>query len=292
MVAEHLEKIGAPAAVFHQRDFERVDVAFAVENGRVTGRLSIDGKNYRLQDFTGVYMRLMDDRFLPEVKDEPEHSRKRLLCRRLHDTLMRWTEIAPARVVNRLEPMGSNFSKPYQAQLIQREGFATPHTLVTNDPAAVRRFRQAHPRLIYKSISGVRSIVRELMDEDESRLDLIRWCPTQFQEYVEGCDVRVHVIGERVFATRIETTGTDYRYAHAEEGTTNLTSMDLPGELQRQCVRLAESLGLAFAGIDLKIAPRGEIYCFEVNPCPAYSYYEAHTGQPIAEAVARYLAGG
>jgi hypothetical protein len=29
----------------------------------------------------------------------------------------------------------------------------------------------------------------------------------------------------------------------------------------------------------------------EANPCPAYSYYEAHTGQPIARAVARYLAG-
>jgi hypothetical protein len=28
-----------------------------------------------------------------------------------------------------------------------------------------------------------------------------------------------------------------------------------------------------------------------VNPSPAFSYYEAHTGQPIAQAIARYLAG-
>ena len=33
------------------------------------------------------------------------------------------------------------------------------------------------------------------------------------------------------------------------------------------------------------------MYCFEVNPSPAFSYDEAHTGQPIAQAIARYLAG-
>jgi hypothetical protein len=29
-----------------------------------------------------------------------------------------------------------------------------------------------------------------------------------------------------------------------------------------------------------------------VNPCPGFSYFEAHTGQPIARAVAQWLAGG
>ncbi len=48
---------------------------------------------------------------------------------------------------------------------------------------------------------------------------------------------------------------------------------------------------MAFAGIDLKITPDSQVYCFEVNPSPAFSYYEAGTGQQISEAVARYLAG-
>jgi hypothetical protein len=34
------------------------------------------------------------------------------------------------------------------------------------------------------------------------------------------------------------------------------------------------------------------VYCFEVNPSPAYSYYESHTGQPISAALARYLVAG
>ena len=43
-------------------------------------------------------------------------------------------------------------------------------------------------------------------------------------------------------------------------------------------------------GIDLKITPEDDVYCFEVNPCPAFSYYEANADQPISAAVARYLA--
>jgi glutathione synthase/RimK-type ligase-like ATP-grasp enzyme len=66
--------------------------------------------------------------------------------------------------------------------------------------------------------------------------------------------------------------------------------MVLPDALAERCLRLAHALGLAVAGIDLKLAPDQQVYCFEVNPSPAFSYYEAHTGQPIAQAIARYLA--
>jgi glutathione synthase/RimK-type ligase-like ATP-grasp enzyme len=59
----------------------------------------------------------------------------------------------------------------------------------------------------------------------------------------------------------------------------------LGGRNSRFCLH-----GLAFAGIDLKITPAGEIFCFEVNPSPDFSFYEANTGQPIASALARYLA--
>jgi hypothetical protein len=41
----------------------------------------------------------------------------------------------------------------------------------------------------------------------------------------------------------------------------------------------------------LKVTPDDEVYCFEVNPSPAFSYYEGNTGQPISRAVARHLAG-
>jgi glutathione synthase/RimK-type ligase-like ATP-grasp enzyme len=57
------------------------------------------------------------------------------------------------------------------------------------------------------------------------------------------------------------------------------------------CVSLSSSLDLPVSGIDLKITPDNQVYCFEINPSPAFSYYEYETGQPIAENIAKYLAG-
>jgi len=293
MVIDRLKEIGADFVVFNQRKFADCDIWYEVEDGEVRGELRLGKHTYRLEDFTGVYPRLMDDRVLPELADEPEGSPLRNFCRSFHDTLVRWMEIAPARVINRCAPMASNSSKPYQAQLIREHGFLVPETLITNDPQLVREFRAQHGRLIYKSISAIRSIVQELSDSDEERLEFIRWCPTQFQAFVEGVNVRVHTVGGEVFPTAVDSDATDYRYAARQSGeAAELREVVLCDELKEKCLRLSAALGLEFAGIDLKITPEDEVYCFEVNPSPAFSYYEANVGQPISAAVARCLAGG
>lgn len=290
-VREELDELNVAYVLFNQRRFDEMEMAFSVWEGGVSGWLRIGTQCFRLEDFTSVYTRVMDDGRLPEIAGEPSWSPRRNTCRTLHDTLVRWYEIAPGRVVNRSGPMGSNASKPYQAQLISAHGFSVPKTLITNDPELVRAFYQEHPRVIYKSISGVRSIVQTLNERDLERIDRVRWCPIQLQAYVEGVDVRVHVVGSDVFATAVRSTATDYRYALREPGgAAELEAIDLPGELAERCITLATDLRLPFAGIDLKLTPEGQSFCFEVNPSPAFSYYEAHTGQPIARAVARYLA--
>lgn len=291
MVAAELEQVGEPYAFFNQREAASASLAWEVEGGAVRGALEMGNRRVRLEDVTGVYTRLMDDRILPELDGEPEESPARSRCRALHEALCRWCEISPARVVNRAQPQLSNSSKPYQSQLIAQHQFSVPETLITNDPELVRRFYQTHGKVIYKSMSGVRSIVRLLDEDDFARLASIRWCPVQFQAFVAGRDVRVHTIGDEAFATEVASNVVDYRYAHQHGGETSLHAADLPGEVLGECLRLARNLNLAFAGIDLRITPEGRVFCFEVNPSPAFSYYERNTGQPIARAVARYLAG-
>ena len=51
-------------------------------------------------------------------------------------------------------------------------------------------------------------------------------------------------------------------------------------------------MNLPVAGIDLRRSPDGEWFCLEVNPSPAFSYYQAHAGLPISDAIARLLAAG
>jgi hypothetical protein len=291
-VAAELGELRVPVAWFDQRRAAESACRYRIDDGGVRGTLSLGRRGMRLEDVTAVYTRLMDDRFLPELRGLPAGAPERTACRRLHDTLIGWLELAPGRVMNRNNAMASNGSKPYQAQAIRAAGFDVPETLVTNEPDLVRDFVATRGRVIYKSVSGIRSIVREVDDEALARLGDIRWCPVQFQAYVEGTDVRVHVIGRQVFATRVTSTAADYRYAGRDGGLpARLEPARLSEAIEQRCVELTRRLGLLFSGIDLRVTPAGRAVCFEANPCPAYSYYEGHTGQPIARAVARYLAG-
>jgi hypothetical protein len=295
MLRTRLEEMGAPIVVLNQRNVAEIRLCWSTAGGRLDGHLWLGGTVYALDGFAGIYARLMDDRLLPELDGESPDSPARRQSRRLHDLLVQWIDVAPGRVVNRFRLMGSNGSKPYQAQLIRRTGLRVPDTLITNDPERLAAFRRRHDRVVFKSISGIRSVVTELDAGDEldrQRVEALRACPVQFQAYVPGFDVRVHVIGAEVIATRVDSTGTDYRYAARDGLETTLRPWQLDPRLADACVALSAALGLAFSGIDLRITPDGDVVCFEVNPSPAYSYYEANAGQPISKALARYLLGG
>jgi hypothetical protein len=291
MVIEQLVQLGVPYVLFNQRRYADLELVFQVIDGQVLGWMHLGHSGYRLEQFVAIYSRMMNHEQLPEIEHEPAGSAARLQCQALHTTLARWFEISPARVLTRMADAGSNLSKPYQAQIIRRHGFATPETLVTNDPLLLREFVAQHRRVIYKSISHIRSIVQILEERDLERIDSIRWCPVQFQEYVDGINIRVHVVDKQVFPTAIQTSATDYRYAYKEGEEERLEPVEIPAAIAEQCIELTKALGLHFAGVDLKQAADGQVYCFEVNPCPAFSYYELQTGQPIAQAVAKLLAG-
>lgn len=291
-VRNQLDRLGFHYVMFNQRRFMETDLHWEIGDRGVEGSLRLDGRAYPLAEFSGVYTRMMDDRLLPELLGEPSDSALRRRCRSLHDSLSLWFELTSCRVVNRDSAMGSNISKPYQSQLISACGFEIPETLITNDPEVVLAFWKKHSQVVYKSISSVRSIVQTLREEDRLRLRRVRYCPTQFQAYIEGTNIRVHTVGEAVFATAIHTQATDYRYAHQQGDEIHMEATELPANIAQRCVHLAQLLELPFAGIDLKKTPDGRYYCFEVNPSPAFSYYENYTGQPIAYALAAYLRAG
>ncbi len=281
MALEALVETGADHLVVDPRRLDRHDL---VVGAGIDGWLRVDGREVALAEVTAVYARPL----VPRPSDPSAAARAR--AEAFGEAFVTWLDSASALVVNRPRAMESNASKPYQAQLIARAGFAVPETLVTNDPDEVLDFRRAHGRIVFKSLSGIRSIVRELGDADLPRLPLLATLPVQFQRYLPGRDVRVHVVGEETFAAAIDSTATDYRYAAREGARTELEPFPLPDEIARRCVDLTARLGLVLSGVDLRLDADGGWACFEVNPMPAYSYFESHTGLPIAAALSRLLA--
>jgi RimK-like ATP-grasp domain len=291
IVAEALARLRAPHIIVNQRHVRRLALVLTTQDEGIGGRLTGPGYEVELDEITGIYLRFMDDRRLPEIRDEPPDSQARASCRAFHDLFGQWADVSPATVVNRYAAMGSNSSKPYQSQLIRDHGFGVPETLVTNDPELVSAFQAQHGDLIYKSISGERSIVSRFDASDRERLERVRWCPVQFQAFVNGPNVRVHTVGNEVFATIVKTDAVDYRYAMQQTGNhPELAPYQLDDELAERCIQLSAALGLELAGLDLKLPPDADAVCLEVNPSPVFSYYEQNTGQPIADAVGRLLA--
>jgi hypothetical protein len=283
-----LQRRGAPVEFLDQEAVLATEVELCVDSD-VRGLLRIGDRKSDLGAVTGVYLRPYDWRHLPEIEKAGPGSPAWRHALGLQDALMCWLELTSAQVINRLTAMAVNDSKPLQACLIRSLGFDIPETLLTTDPSTAQAFWEKYATVIYKSVSSVRSIVSRLTPEHVRRLGDIAWCPTQFQRYIPGHDYRVHVVGDEVFACEIVSEADDYRYARRQGAHTEIRSYDLPKAYADRCRELAAAMGLLVAGIDLRRTPEGQWYCFEVNPSPAFTYYQMATNQPVDEAIARLL---
>jgi len=284
-----LAEIGAPAFLIDQARSDATEIELSFDSG-VAGEIRIADSRCPLAEVNAVYVRCQSARSVTPGAEHDETLARH--ADRLDRLISSFLDVTEARVVNPAEAMATNGSKPYQAAIIAAHGFKAPETLITTDVDAVDAFASRHGDVIYKSISGVRSIVKRLRREDADRLANLEWCPTQFQQYVPGRDYRVHVVGEEIFATEIVSEADDYRYAARDGEDVAVQPSKIPGFVEDRCRTLAASLRLMLAGIDLRLTPEGEWYCFEVNPSPAFTYYTSATGQPIAQAIARMLAQG
>jgi glutathione synthase/RimK-type ligase-like ATP-grasp enzyme len=308
MVAQRLAALGAAVlAVRPDGIGQQLDVTIgACRSGpgpggdrlsTLAGTIHAGGRSVELASITGAYLRPVEPELVPELKGQAETAPDLTHARRVQEVLTGFTEAAPGingcRIANRLSAMASNGSKPYQAQVIAKYGFSCPDTLISTDPQEVLDFAARHRQVVYKSCSGVRSIVTAFDPvADRERLQRLRWCPVQFQERVDGPDVRVHVVGGDVFAAIVDSTAVDYRYARTQVGEdARLRPYRLDDDIASRCVALAAALDLPFAGIDLKLATDQRVICFEANPAPGFSWYESATGLPISWAVARWLLG-
>jgi glutathione synthase/RimK-type ligase-like ATP-grasp enzyme len=285
-VADQLVRMNVPVAWVNQQEIRSHSIELEL-SGDVRGTLHLArGRVLDLAEIGAAYLRPYDFRTLEAVRALEADDIGLRRCAAFEEMLQAWAEMTSATVINRFSAMTSNGSKPYQAEIIRQFGFAVPETLITSDPDAARVFWERHGSVVYKSISGQRSVVARLRDADRHRLQRVARCPTQFQQWVPGIDYRAHVVGDSVLSCRIRSTAVDYRY---DRGTL-VEAVELPDSVAERCYRLTRALGLELGGVDLRETPDGEWFCFEVNSSPGFTYYEDATGLPIGAAVASVLA--
>jgi hypothetical protein len=119
------------------------------------------------------------------------------------------------------------------------------------------------------------------LDDD----DVLRICPTIFQEYVPGSHLRVLRCGRHTYAVQIETERLDWRL----DLDTPMFPVQLDAEVERQLGYVLERLGLRMGVADLKLTPAGDPVWLELNPQGQFLFLEGLTGLDLTGAFADFL---
>ena len=289
-----LERRGAAFCRFNTEDYPtRVGIEWRV-GGSV---LTFENFSLALADAESVWYRRPVPPTLPDNGDRQaaewaigEANAALLGVWRSHD----------ARWVNHPDKNKLAEAKQEQLQRASKVGLSIPDSVVTNRPDVVREFlgrRAAICKPIWSGRIGrgvsERLFFTSLVDLSAAQLELMGPEPYFFQELVpKEYDVRVTVIGDQVFAARIDSQDSqdakiDWR--RSRPGALAHSVEDLPPALAQSCLDLCRSYGLQFGAIDLARRPDGGYTFFEINPNGQWAWVEQRTGLPLRAALADLL---
>lgn len=191
-----------------------------------------------------------------------------------------------AKCYNSLQAVELHRKKGVQSRLMEQNGIRNPRTIVTNDKDIIQEFyNQNNGQLIYKPVRGG-AYTKKLKEKDFNRLDSLINCPTQFQEFVDGVDIRVYAFDSgEVFGGEIIADTIDFR----ADDNSKINPVKLPKKVQKDCLKVMKLLGLKYSGIDIRLNKDGEYVFIEANPAPMFYHFENMTKYPITETLIQNL---
>jgi glutathione synthase/RimK-type ligase-like ATP-grasp enzyme len=185
--------------------------------------------------------------------------------------------------------------KMWQLKLAAELGLRVPRTCMTNSPERAAAFLADEPGdVVYKAFSATPETWREtrvVSATERAQLDQVRLAPLIFQEAITGgCDVRVTIVGDRLFPAQIVGPSGGYEYdfrLHTAES--SISPVTLPDAVTERLLALMRRLGLWYGAVDLRRAPDGDYVFLEINPAGQWLFVEYATDQPISAALADLL---
>nr|WP_202450273.1 ATP-grasp ribosomal peptide maturase [Streptomyces sp. SID4917] len=196
--------------------------------------------------------------------------------------------------VNHPHRIGDAEFKPSGLAAAVDAGFAVPPTLITSDPDRARTFITQHGPAIYKPLSiplyridDVACTV-EVADVTADQIDGgVAGTAHLFQKRIPKTgDIRVTVIGPRVFCVRIDSGLLDWRTDYSRH---TYTAVDPPPGISDALRRYLERFGLVFGAFDFAEADDGQWWFLECNPSGQWYWLEPETGLPMRQAMADLL---
>lgn len=299
LVIRELRHRGTPVLRCDPGDFpESVGLAARISvTGTVTGTLRVGEREVELSEIASVYHR----------RPTPHRTHPRLDRREAH-----WSAREAAAgfggVLTALDRPWVNHPdhdraaahKPRQLAAAARVGLTVPESLVTNSVGPARGFTGARERTVYKAMTGgpdaagapdrANALFTTLITADEITAGVARTAHL-FQAWADKAyEVRLTVVGRRLFATRIDAHGPRARIDwRSDYRNLSYRAVQTPEDVARAVRRLVSGFRLAYAALDFVVTPDDRWVFLELNPNGQWGWLQLATGQPIAAAIADHL---
>jgi glutathione synthase/RimK-type ligase-like ATP-grasp enzyme len=299
-VIRELNARDVPVFRFHPEEFPHAcSLSLDIREGRVQGEIRSGSHAVALEDVCAAWYRRARNLF--------EGRRLSLTSEKLDNYVRAQTTATLAALCECLDTLWVGHPhklrraevKALQLVKASEAGLKTPHTLISNAEAQVRMFVDAlgNEQCAIKPLvalgvtdaNGYRLPLTTTLPAGHP-LDSVAAAPTIFQPYVEKAfELRCVVIGERIFAAKINSQATaatrvDWRAGEAEHEV-----FALPEQVEASIRRLMVSFGLNFASLDMIVTPDGEFVFLELNPNGQWLWLELELGLPLVSSMADLL---
>ncbi|MGC2741735.1 MAG: hypothetical protein WA672_01005, partial [Candidatus Angelobacter sp.] len=196
------------------------------------------------------------------------------------DELAHMFENLPVRCVNPYSALRMVRNKAVQLRLARKSGLKVPETLFSNSPVEVRKFFDRHPSdAICKafaahvwqqqestdiSVTETFCLDREELPADD---EVFTYAPAIYQQMVrKQFDVRMVLMGERVYSFALRTTANSLDWRHdAALRKVAVECVDTPTVVEHGILDFARQTGVCFGSLDLAVDRNGEWWFLEIN---------------------------
>lgn len=265
--------------------------------------LTIDGRDYDLSQFTGVwYMHPFIAK--PLLRFKPPEYRQFISHQFFGMRKAIWELLPHVPWINDPWRVMRSENKILQLHLARAVGLEIPSTLVTSDPRRVKEFVRRHPGgTIMKALEPSPMVDEVLFTQmitshDLEQLDRIRYAPAIFQEYVpKDHELRITIVGKEIFPVRIHSqedpeTAIDWRVKPLHNDfQVKMERSFLPAAIEENLRRLMRALGIRYGCIDMVVTPEGRRVFLEVNPNGQWYFVQLKSDVEIAPAIASLFFG-
>jgi ATP-grasp ribosomal peptide maturase len=297
MVIAELNRRDVPVARFNPADIGEdltVSARFGARPAQAAGRVRTPSRDVPLHRVRSVYWRRPRWPRFPHLGDDDARFAAAQVRYGLGGILYALDE--PLWVNHPLRNAAADY-KPAQLALAERLGLMVPPTLVTNDPDEARAFIVEHEHVVFKTLRWtpyrrdgvpVTGWAEPVMPFEIDASVCVT--PHLFQARVhKTADVRVLVVGRRLFAVRIESGLLDWRKDYSA---LSYSVVDLPDQVSKALLAYLDHYGLVSGSFDFAVDTHGGHWWLELNPNGQWGWLEEKTGLEMSAAFADLLTRG